>query len=39
LAEQWIPIFLGPVGQVGDKAFDLFAGGFAEGLRAAEIDA
>jgi hypothetical protein len=39
LAEQCIPIFLGPVGQVGDKAFDLFAGGFAEGLGAAEIDA
>jgi hypothetical protein len=31
LAEQDIAIFLGPVGQIGDKAFDLFAGGFAEG--------
>ena len=28
----------GPVGQVGDKAFDLLPGGLAEGFGAAEID-
>jgi hypothetical protein len=38
LAEQRVTVFLGPVGQVGDEAFDLLAGGFAEGLGAAEID-
>ena len=38
LAEQGIAVFLGPVGQVGDEGFDLFAGGFAEGFGAAEID-
>ncbi len=38
LAEQGVAVFLGPVGQVRDEAFDLFAGGFAEGFGAAEID-
>ena len=31
-------VFLGPVGQVGDKGFNLLASGLAEGLSAAEID-
>ena len=38
LAEQGVAVFLGPVGQVRDKTFDLFAGGLAEGFGAAEID-
>src|SRR6266851_2118705 len=38
LAEQRNAVFLGPVGQVSDKAFDLFPGGFAEGFGPAEID-
>jgi hypothetical protein len=37
LAEQSVAIFLGPVGQVRDEVLDLFAGGFAQGLHAAEI--
>ena len=35
---QGIAVFLGPIGQVGDEALDLFAGSFAESLGAAEID-
>ncbi len=38
LAEQGIAVFLGPVGQVSDEGLDLFPGGFAEALGAAEID-
>jgi len=41
LAEQCVAVFLGPIGPIGqmsNKAFDLLAGGFAEGLGAAEVD-
>jgi hypothetical protein len=38
LAEQGIAVFLGPVGQMGDKAFDLFTRSLAESFGAAEID-
>src|SRR6266481_3310938 len=38
LAEQGIAVFFGPVGQVLDKILDLGAGGFLQGLGAAEID-
>jgi len=38
LAEQCVAVFLGPIGQMSNKAFDLLAGGFAEGLGAAEVD-
>ena len=37
LAEQSVAVFLGPVGQVGDEGFDLFAGGLTEGFGAAEV--
>ena len=38
LAEQCVPVSLGPVGQVRHEIFDLLAGGFAEGPSATEID-
>ena len=38
LAEQGIAVFLGPVGEVGEERFDLFARGFAEALGPTEID-
>jgi hypothetical protein len=36
LAQECVPVFLRPVGQVGDEASDLLAGSFAERLGAAE---
>jgi len=38
LAEQSIAVFLGPIGEMRYKAFDLLARGFAEGFGATEID-
>ena len=38
MAEQGVPIFAGPVGQVSDEVFDLLTGGFPKSLGAAEID-
>ena len=37
LAEQGIAVFFGPVGQLLDEGFHLFAGGIAERLDATEI--
>src|SRR2546425_205697 len=37
LAEEGIPVFLGPVGQVRDEVPDLLAGSFAQGLGPAEV--
>jgi hypothetical protein len=37
LAEQSISVFLGPVRQVRDEVFHLFASGVAKGLNTAEV--
>jgi hypothetical protein len=37
LAEQRIPVFLGPVSQMRDERFDLFPRDFAQGLYTAEV--
>ena len=38
MAEQGIAILLGPVCKVGDEVLDLLPRGFAQSLRAAEVD-
>ena len=38
LAEQRIAIFFGPIGQLSDKVFNLFAGGISQSFCAAEFD-
>ena len=37
LAEQGIAVFFGPIGQMCDEVFNLFAGGFTQALRSAEV--